>query len=241
MHAFANGDPAGARARLVAAVDPEDSLGAGLLPQLPFDVTDPVLLMRIARAADDDRLAQIAITVADRRRDANLGVESIGAVAAQVRGLFTESCDALADAAARWTDGPRPLASASAHEDHAVALVQRGATGRGAEVLGDALEIYAVCGAAWDAARVRRRLRRLGVRRRLSTPARPTSGWAGLTDAELAVVRLVATGLKNREVAEQLFISPHTVSMHLRHSFTKLDINSRVELSHFVFTHESAA
>jgi DNA-binding CsgD family transcriptional regulator len=55
------------------------------------------------------------------------------------------------------------------------------------------------------------------------------------------VARLVAQGLKNREVAERLFLSPHTVSMHLRHAFTKLDITSRVELTRFVYAQDEAA
>lgn len=52
-----------------------------------------------------------------------------------------------------------------------------------------------------------------------------------LTTAELAVARLVADGRTNREVADRLFLSPHTVNSHLRHVFTKLGINSRVDLA----------
>jgi DNA-binding CsgD family transcriptional regulator len=44
-------------------------------------------------------------------------------------------------------------------------------------------------------------------------------------------VRLVARGATNREVAEQLFVSPYTVNSHLRHVFAKLGIRSRVELA----------
>ena len=52
-----------------------------------------------------------------------------------------------------------------------------------------------------------------------------------MTDSELAVARLVAQGLTNREVAERLFVSPHTVNSHLRQIFAKLEVNSRVALT----------
>jgi DNA-binding CsgD family transcriptional regulator len=53
----------------------------------------------------------------------------------------------------------------------------------------------------------------------------------GLSRAELAVARLVATGLTNREVASQLFVSVKTVEYHLRNSYIKLDITSRRALA----------
>jgi DNA-binding CsgD family transcriptional regulator len=62
-------------------------------------------------------------------------------------------------------------------------------------------------------------------------PDRPTFGWASLTDAELSLVELVASGDTNREAAAKLYLSPHTVDSHLRHIFRKLDIRSRVELA----------
>jgi DNA-binding CsgD family transcriptional regulator len=53
----------------------------------------------------------------------------------------------------------------------------------------------------------------------------------GLSRAELAVARLVATGLTNREVASQLYLSVKTVEYHLRNSYMKLDITSRRDLA----------
>jgi pimeloyl-ACP methyl ester carboxylesterase/DNA-binding CsgD family transcriptional regulator len=64
-----------------------------------------------------------------------------------------------------------------------------------------------------------------------SRPARPAVGWPALTGAELAVVRLVAQGLTNAEVAAQLFLSRYTVETHLKHVFAKLGVESRAELA----------
>jgi DNA-binding NarL/FixJ family response regulator len=47
----------------------------------------------------------------------------------------------------------------------------------------------------------------------------------------MSVARLVATGLTNREVAGELYVSVKTVEYHLRNCFIKLDIASRRELA----------
>jgi DNA-binding CsgD family transcriptional regulator len=56
----------------------------------------------------------------------------------------------------------------------------------------------------------------------------------GLSRSELAVARLAATGLTNREVAGRLYVSVKTVEYHLRNSYIKLDITSRRELAALV-------
>ena len=50
------------------------------------------------------------------------------------------------------------------------------------------------------------------------------------------VARLAAGGLTNRQVARELFISPHTVGFHMRQIYRKLDIRSRVYLARVVPT-----
>ena len=76
----------------------------------------------------------------------------------------------------------------------------------------------------------------------LANLPRPWTGmasdpWQTLTDAERRVSELVAGGLTNRNIAEYLNLSPHTVDAHLKHIYTKLDIHSRVELTVLALQH----
>lgn len=60
----------------------------------------------------------------------------------------------------------------------------------------------------------------------------PAAGLAGvLTDRERDVADLAARGLHDREIAAQLFLSPHTVKQHLKAAYRKLGVRSRVDLA----------
>jgi two-component system NarL family response regulator len=50
-----------------------------------------------------------------------------------------------------------------------------------------------------------------------------------LTERELQILRLVAKGLGNRDIAQQLFISENTVKNHIRNILEKLQLHSRME------------
>lgn len=53
-----------------------------------------------------------------------------------------------------------------------------------------------------------------------------------LTDREVEVLRLLATGAANKEIARTLFVSEATVKSHVAHIFTKLDVDSRSRAIH---------
>ncbi|MCU1396406.1 MAG: putative transcriptional regulator [Ilumatobacteraceae bacterium] len=69
-----------------------------------------------------------------------------------------------------------------------------------------------------------------GSHARLSRPF----GWSSLTESERSVAELVSLGLTNVQVAERLFVSRYTVDSHLRATFRKLAITSRVDLTRLV-------
>jgi len=68
---------------------------------------------------------------------------------------------------------------------------------------------------------------------------RPSTGWASLTPTEREVVRLVADGLSNPEIAARLFVSRSTVKTHLSHVFTKVGVANRTELATLAAEHQS--
>jgi DNA-binding CsgD family transcriptional regulator len=59
----------------------------------------------------------------------------------------------------------------------------------------------------------------------------------GLSARELEVLRLVARGMTDAEAGEQLFLSPRTVSRHLRSIYNKLGVNSRTAAAAFAYEH----
>ncbi len=84
-----------------------------------------------------------------------------------------------------------------------------------------ARDVFERLGAAPDAAR-------LGAEK----------GDHGLSPREVEVVRLVAAGSTNREIAASLVISEHTVARHLQNIYAKLGVSSRAAATAFAFEHD---
>jgi len=190
-------------------------------------------LVRTALAAGDSQLAAIAAGAAQTLADAHPAFPALAAAAAHSRGLASRDPGRLAKAA---TQHPDPWARASAAEDLGVLHGRQDDREQAIRQLKAALSGYRQAGADRDQARIRRRLRQLGIRRShwTTAPARPVIGWDSLTDTEHTVAGLVAQGLNNKQVAGRLYISTHTVAHHLRQTFRKLSIASRVELTRIV-------
>jgi DNA-binding CsgD family transcriptional regulator len=90
-----------------------------------------------------------------------------------------------------------------------------------------ALADFVRLGAVPDAARVERLLDRT-----------QDGAEQGLSPRELEVLRLVAAGKSNREIAAALVISEHTVARHVQNIFGKLRVSSRAAATAFAFEHD---
>jgi DNA-binding CsgD family transcriptional regulator/tetratricopeptide (TPR) repeat protein len=234
----------GAVAALTCSANEGPSAAIGQIRELCADLPalrrillgDPAFgawLVRAALASGDHAVAERVAATAVTLTEENPGCETVAAAAAHARGLLAEDGECLARAAAQHQDR---WARASAAEDLAVWLACHAGHEQGVEHLCRALEGYGAAGAVADTARVRARLRELGVRRRhwQTDSDRPVIGWGSLTSTEHAVSELVAQGLTNQEIASRMYISQHTVAHHLRQAFRKLGIGSRVELARMV-------
>ncbi len=102
--------------------------------------------------------------------------------------------------------------------------------------------------AAMELDNAREALARLGARPDLERVAtlqrglvegagRPTEGGAALSEREREVIEQVATGKTNREIAEALVISEHTVGRHLENIFAKLGVRSRAAATSYAYEH----
>jgi DNA-binding CsgD family transcriptional regulator len=137
----------------------------------------------------------------------------------------------LADAVRAWRQLPCPYQELLTTERHARHLLVAGRQERALDVLTTAQHRLQALGARWDADRVAQLLRQHGVE--------VTRAWRGgrrgygdqLSPRELEVVRLVARGMTNRQVAEALFLSPRTVDRHLSAAMRKLEVRSRTALA----------
>jgi DNA-binding CsgD family transcriptional regulator len=93
--------------------------------------------------------------------------------------------------------------------------------------LSEARRVFGDLGAASDLARVDRLLGSAG-------DSRP----GGLSPREIEVLRLVAAGRSNREIAAELVISERTVDRHVSNIFTKLGVSSRSAATAYAYAHK---
>jgi DNA-binding CsgD family transcriptional regulator len=217
--ARANGKPQDARAFIEEAVAVAKS--HGLRTDLPLDAA-----ARLARVMGDLDVAE------SLHHDALQAAHAIDSVLLMPAHL--EALAGLAGLAERFHEGARLLGAAeAAREAHSLARHTPEREGYDADV--DRIR-RALDGdefrTAWNEGRA------MSIEQASAYCARgrgerkrPSFGWGSLTPTELEVVRHVAQGLTNPEVARRLFVSRSTVKAHLAHIFAKVGVSTRAELA----------
>lgn len=144
------------------------------------------------------------------------------------RGLVDDDPGKLVESAELYGRAGRPLPRAQALEAAGVGFAEREDVAVARTVFTEAYEIYSALGAGWDLARLQARFRVYGIRRGPRYQHRRSQqGWNSLTPTEVKIVRLVAEGLSNPQIASQLFLSRRTVQTHVSHVLAKLELSSR--------------
>jgi ATP/maltotriose-dependent transcriptional regulator MalT len=169
-------------------------------------------------AADTPRLTDLAVTLA-----AHLDAELAHATAEDDVAMWL-------DVVRQWHEVGHVPYLAQALVRLAAAYLKDGDRNAASPPLTEALEITSQLGAE----RLRSEIVELAHRHRLPLAGAATGEGirgegrlAGLTDRELEVLRLLALGMSNKEIAGRLFISPKTVSVHVSNILSKLGVASR--------------
>jgi DNA-binding CsgD family transcriptional regulator len=176
-----------------------------------------------AAESADDELQRLAAAI-DTRLVTAVAARARGAVRL-AQGRTAEAREALVRARTCWIELEAPYETARTRVLVARALEQLGDEDTAAVERRAAGSVFERVGAARD-------LARLGA-----ADARPDAT-AGLTAREVEIVRLVAAGRTNHQIADTLVISDKTVARHLHNVFTKLDLPNRAAATAWAYEHD---
>jgi DNA-binding CsgD family transcriptional regulator len=223
---LSEGDGDAAARELVETVQMLDEMGIanpGAIPALP-DAVDA-----LAHAGDVARAESLLARLEEQASalDApwpRAAVQRAHGVLQLSKGEADRACELLEQATVSFGRlGYRPDAARAALA-WGRALLRGGRRTAATAVLADAREDFESMGAALWSQRAAQELER----------ASPGRSAEGLTVTERRIAGLVADGMKNRQIAEALFVSVATVEAHLTRIYRKLDVRSRSELARLV-------
>ncbi|MGH2955199.1 MAG: LuxR C-terminal-related transcriptional regulator, partial [Solirubrobacterales bacterium] len=217
--------PDAALEELLACARWEEEWGAaaGVVP-VPWRSLAALARAATGQSAEARELAERELELARRfGAPAPIGtaLRTLGAV--EGRGRVVEL---LEDAVAALADSGARLEHARALVDLGAALRRAGTRSAAVERLREGMDRAHRCGATALVDHARDELRLAGARpRRIAATGRDA-----LTPAERRVADLAAEGMRNKEIAQALFVTLRTVEMHLSNAYRKLEISSRDEL-----------
>jgi DNA-binding NarL/FixJ family response regulator len=231
--------------------EPQPGLALLLLAQGRVDVALPAIRRAVDQSSDPGtrarlRAAHVEIALAaGALTDAHAAVDDLRALSGQLGSPYIHAVCDLANGAVLLADGDaqsacRTLSKALAGLNH---LNARYEAARAQVLLGLAYRLFGdLATGELELQTARRTLQDLGgdpdvarVDELLGSPA--AGGLSGLTPRELQVLRLIAEGRTNDEIASALVVSRHTVRRHVQNIFAKVGVSSRSGATAYAFRH----
>ena len=198
---------------------------------IPFVVTGTRSLIAARRPDEAERwVARVREHLADWESIAGPALVHADGLLRLATGSLTAAREALERAVRGWKERGRVWETTWARLDLAQCLIRMSRHGDAAAVLAEARAAAEALGSKPLLARADE-LSRAGRGRGLEDEP-----WRPLTIREFEVARLIAEGLTNGEIADQLDIAPKTASAHVEHILAKLGVGRRTEIATWVAT-----
>jgi DNA-binding CsgD family transcriptional regulator/tetratricopeptide (TPR) repeat protein len=220
----------------VAAARAEEALRLAIAGReralfVPFVVTGTRAWLAARRPEEADRwVARASAHLEGWHRVAGAALAHATGLVRLAGGSITAARDALAEAEAGWSARGRMWEAAWARLDLAQCLLRSSRFGEAAALVAAVRTWAEEVGSAPLRARADE-LARIGRGR--GSVEEP---WRPLTAREFEVARLIAEGLTNAEIADQLVIAPKTASAHVEHILAKLGVTRRAEIAAWAAT-----
>jgi DNA-binding CsgD family transcriptional regulator/tetratricopeptide (TPR) repeat protein len=208
-------------------------------------------VLRYAADSQEEALAERAVALLGRLRDLTAALPADGSLQRAYRLTFeaqVSAADRSSTAQAAWDEAARAWEALRRPYELAIALTfaaeaglasPAGRPGRDREAVGERLRRAAPLAARLEARPLADTItslsRRAGVP--LGDKTQPRPDRLGLTDREFEVLRLVAAGRSNRDIAADLFISAKTASVHVSNILAKLGAANRAEAAAIAHRH----
>ena len=189
------------------------------------------VLFEVAMACEASDFMKTVVAIADEAAARNPGVATLNGIAMNLRALFTKDASMLVESFEILRHCPRRGIRAAGAESCGLMLLHAGQRQKGLQRLDEAWDDYDHMGALGRRATVQHAMRQAGVRRRKWTAAKWGPADKPLTEAERRVAYLVAAGHTDKSAAKFLGVSENTVGAHIRAAYTKLGVQSRVQLT----------
>ncbi|MBB5958282.1 DNA-binding SARP family transcriptional activator/DNA-binding NarL/FixJ family response regulator [Saccharothrix tamanrassetensis] len=191
--------------------------------------------IRLALTAGDRATALEALAVCEEEAAKEVLPARAAAAAAHCRSLVTGDPAPVLTAAAHYREVGRVVECAAALEDAGVLLAAADRAEEASAAFAEAVGLFGSLAARWDVQRAENRRRAAGVPRTGPAVRGPAkTGWQALSPLEVRIARLVAAGLSNPDIADEVGLPRRTVQSHVSRLATRLRTDSRAGITDHV-------